>query len=582
MTAGNSTAAEDPTEGQLVGETEIAAQDEVLVLDPEGASVNVEWLLLQTMTTRKSRTAETPFRGELTEEVIRAAQREDAVTRRIIQWLEGTREVPTNQELVTLDPEVQELHSQRESLVIRGGILYREFYANDGIVNFHQVVVPPVLREAYLSKVHDESTTGHMAVQKTQERLRQLAYWYGWKSDVRIFVQLCSQCCRYRRGPKFRQGELQLAHGCQPMQKVHIDLTGPHVNSSRQKKYLMTAICSFTKYLVAVPIGDKTAYSVARALVEHIYLVYGPMEIIVHDGGKEFVNDLMTQLTRLMGTQVSRITPYRASSNGVIERVHGTINAIFAKTIAANQRDWCQRAAFVAYAYNTAFHRSTTYSPFFLMFGRHPATSLHWLCEQSAPEFASTMDEYAEAVQSRMRAAYVAVRQHLRCSFDRAKARYDYRVKSRQFREGEYVWYATSRRKAGLGRKWQLATTGPYRITRRLNAVNYIVQRTPSSRSFIVHIDKLSKFAGRLPDCWERMDTRPTSLSDTEAMATAAAAAKRLKKTPVARQEAALPGRAADQSMASQPGRMEDSPARRWEGHERPHRAIQRPARLLD
>ncbi len=42
MTAGNSTAAEDPTTGQLVGETEIAAQDEVLVLDPEGASVNVE------------------------------------------------------------------------------------------------------------------------------------------------------------------------------------------------------------------------------------------------------------------------------------------------------------------------------------------------------------------------------------------------------------------------------------------------------------------------------------------------------------------------------------------------------------
>jgi hypothetical protein len=120
------------------------------------------------------------------------------------------------------------------------------------------------------------------------------------------------------------------------MQKVHIDLTGPHTRSSQQKVYLLTAVCSFTKYLIIVPLRDKTALAVAKALVERVYLVYGPMELLVHDGGGEFCNELQAELTRLMGTQVSTITPYRPGSNGVIERTHATINSIFAKTVCAS------------------------------------------------------------------------------------------------------------------------------------------------------------------------------------------------------------------------------------------------------
>ena len=68
---------------------------------------------------------------------------------------------------------------------------------------------------------------------------------------------------------------MQSAPGLSVMQKFHIDLTGPYVRSRNGYVYLITGICIFTKYLVAVPLRDKSALSVAKALVRHVYLVYG-------------------------------------------------------------------------------------------------------------------------------------------------------------------------------------------------------------------------------------------------------------------------------------------------------------------
>lgn len=80
------------------------------------------------------------------------------------------------------------------------------------------------------------------------------------------------------------------------MQKFHIDLTGLHMRSKNRLSYLFTGICNFTKYLIAVPIRDKTAIMVAHVLVKYVYLQYGAVDIQVSDDGGEFVNEISHQL----------------------------------------------------------------------------------------------------------------------------------------------------------------------------------------------------------------------------------------------------------------------------------------------
>ena len=176
-------------------------------------------------------------------------------------------------------PEVAHLWAQRKSLTLINDVLHRNFETTDGTVEFQQVVVPLELIPTFLYWVHSDPSSGHMGIQKTTEKLKRYAYWTGWRRDVELFVRRCETCCRYRKGPVKHQGTMKDTASSYPFQKLHVDLTGLHRKSSGGHVYLLTGICSFTKYLVAVPIKDKSAISVAKALLNNVYLVYGGSEI---------------------------------------------------------------------------------------------------------------------------------------------------------------------------------------------------------------------------------------------------------------------------------------------------------------
>jgi len=94
----------------------------------------------------------------------------------------------------------------------------------------------------------------------------------GWTGDVQAYVQRCHVCTVHRPGPRRKQGQMQQALACDVMHKVHIDLVGPFPLSDKGYKYLLTAICGFTKYLFCIPNRDEVSATVVDALMRHLYL----------------------------------------------------------------------------------------------------------------------------------------------------------------------------------------------------------------------------------------------------------------------------------------------------------------------
>jgi len=286
-------------------------------------------------------------------------------------------------------------------------------------------VVPQALRTAFLDAVHAGAISGHPGIERTRERLQEIAYWKGWTKDVYAYVQRCPVCATHRPGPRRKQGTMQQALPCDVMQKVHVDFVGPFPTSKRGSKYLLTAICGFTKYLVCVPIRDKVSVTVAEALMRHLYLIYGPPEISVHDQGGEFWSDVMTRLAALLDIQPSKITSHRPNSNGVVERVHSTLHSMLGKLVNENQRNWCEIVPYVTYAYNTTSHGTTSFSPFYLMYLRRARTPIELLYNLPLETQYENEDAYVSEASERMRKAFQVVRKQLNANFERAKRRYD-------------------------------------------------------------------------------------------------------------------------------------------------------------
>ena len=184
----------------------------------------------------------------------------------------------------------------------------------------------------------------------------------------------------------------------------------------------------------------------------------------------------MRNIADLLGIQLNRTTAYRPSNNGAMERVHRTINAIFAKMVDDNQRNWCELTPYVTFAYSTSYHSSTTFSPFYLLYLREARIPIDLSMENVGEAVPADWDDYVSERRSRKEQAFQTVRDQLGQAFQRANQAYDGRVKKLQFKVDDLVWFFCPRKRPRLGPKWQMLTSGPWRIEKVLNSVNYVIR----------------------------------------------------------------------------------------------------------
>ena len=248
---------------------------------------------------------------------------------------------------------------------------YRKFVRPAGGVLFYQLLVPRSMRAELLVLMYAGSAC-HLDVRKTIDQVQRRANWFSWRSDTDRFCRRCGPCNQYAKGRVPRQGLLQEMRVGAPMDRVELDLTGPHV-SINGLTYICTVMCSFTKFVVAWPIRDKKATTVTRWLMKLVILPLCSFWELLTDDGKEFENELCHELCQLMGIEKLRTTFYMPQCNGGIERWHSAMNSLLAKAVEVHQKDSPQRLACVVAAYNATVHESTGYSPNFLIFGRELA-----------------------------------------------------------------------------------------------------------------------------------------------------------------------------------------------------------------
>ena len=102
--------------------------------------------------------------------------------------------------------------------------------------------------------------------------------------------------------------------------------------------------------------------------------------------------------------------------------------------------------------------------------------------------------DYVEHVALRMKTAHRIVQESLDCTFGRAKQRYDARVKPLKFTIWDLVWYFCPRRRPRLSPKWQLLTTGPWRVIKAVNLMNVAIQKVNGQKKLVANVDLLQRY----------------------------------------------------------------------------------------
>ncbi len=90
---------------------------------------------------------------------------------------------------------------------------------------------------------------------------------------------------------------------------------GPLEETPRGNKYLAVATEYLTKWAEAKAIPNKTADKVHGFLCD-IVCRFGSCNVILHDQGREFNNNLVKELCARLSTQVAMSSTYHPQTNG--------------------------------------------------------------------------------------------------------------------------------------------------------------------------------------------------------------------------------------------------------------------------
>jgi hypothetical protein len=194
------------------------------------------------------------------------------------------------EDVVGLDKVTKGLWRQWDRLCVVDGVLYRKWVTEDGLSSRWQLIPPASIRERLMEIAHTGMTGGHLGLKRTQNQLQLRAYWPGWAEDVARYCRRCAPCCMYHRGSPRRQGALQSFPVGEPWERIAIDLTGPHPKSRSGHVYILTVVDTFTKWAEGIPLRNKEAITVARALMDVVIPRFGVPLQILSDNGKEFDN----------------------------------------------------------------------------------------------------------------------------------------------------------------------------------------------------------------------------------------------------------------------------------------------------
>ena len=184
----------------------------------------------------------------------------------------------------------------------------------------------------------------------------------------------------------------------------------------------------FTRYAQAYPVRNETAKTTAKVLWEHFFRHYGFPQKILTDQGPGFESDLFKEVLDLATIEKVRTTSYHPQTNGQCERFNSTLMNMLGTLSPEQKRDWKAHLLTMCQAYNATQHSSTGFSPYFLMFGRHPRLPMDYqmginrndLCNTSKSKFVSEL-------QNRLQYAYDVAEELAQKEAERSKKLYDRR-----------------------------------------------------------------------------------------------------------------------------------------------------------
>ena len=277
--------------------------------------------------------------------------------------------------------------------------------------------------------------------------------------------------------------------------------------SYRGNTELLVWVDHHTGFLIVSANASREAQVVAEAYERCVYRRFGASQVIRHDREPAFMSAVFRAFNQLIGQRSRATLAYRPQSNGTTERMVQTImHAVKLYVADPTQRDWDDYAERLVFAINTSHDRVRGDTPFYLMHGWEPRTTMEVNLPtadnqgghvRSRPWRSQVQSQYLQAREDANRLLQAAMEDR------RDTANANERGDSGEIVPGARVWIYINQVKPGYARKLAHLWHGPFRVLER--PADHLAKLELDGTGYrffpLVHISRLK--------LWQEFEDRP-------------------------------------------------------------------------
>ena len=372
--------------------------------------------------------------------------------------------------------------------------------------NLFLLVIPEKYEPIIFNTYHDSLLAGHQGPYRTVMTIRQKFFIHNLMNKVKRYIEACHTCLKTK--PKYMKnqpiyGRIPVDYA--PMQDLSIDIkTMPQAFGGYH--LLLVITCDQTNFMIAVPLIDQTAQTVAEALIYRVIYLFGPPRQIICDEATEFSSAIIQAILCMLNCRLKVISPYNHGSSKC-ERQIRTISEIIMKHLWDKGQMGPLFTTTAAYAMNTfALEALSSLSPFQLVFLRDPPN----LTSLSFPKIDTIPVKHTEYYNLLLARAQLVGNMLLEW---RTKQALEYKSKMKIFQDNQMVYLLALHASAlqTNTRKFKQDFIGPLFIDTALDKTHYRLKDVTGLLS-----DRIKKGSACTPlGIVDKFDTYETALKNT-------------------------------------------------------------------
>jgi len=195
-----------------------------------------------------------------------------------------------------------------------------------------------------LAAAHNDTTSLHRHHKDMVPFLSNLVVWNppeDLAKDCKRWYSLCKLCTSVHGRPGVEGPQTSIRFS-RPFYRLQIDLMEVKPSGEAGERYLLTAICTSTRYIFLRPCVSRETAELAQHLLD-VILDSGVVPAVIQSDN-EFVTIAFEELTSLLGSNQIFSTALRPQSQGIVERSHKDLRASLAivveSYVRARPRTW--------------------------------------------------------------------------------------------------------------------------------------------------------------------------------------------------------------------------------------------------